>query len=318
MKFRLRWFLLSQEVYSLEKRRIFIPHPQLVKVQKYIHQNILKFVECHENSFAYTPGISIVDAASLHTNSKWLIKLDITAFFESISEVSVYKVFRSLEFPALLSFELARICTWNSPRNRNTIPPRFKISKKTNYTVYSSTEGIELGHLPQGAPTSPSLSNLVCRELDKQLTAFSVKNELEYSRYSDDITFSSKNINFSRKDAIEIIKMVYKILINYGFTPNIQKTKIISPKAKKIVLGLNVDREKVKLDKKFKNKINQNIYFCLHPDIGPVRQAKYKKFSSVLGFKNHLHGLIIYALSIDKEFGEKALNNYNKIVWPIH
>lgn len=79
--------------------------------------------------------------------------------------------------------------------------------------------------------------------------------------------------------------MVYKILINYGFTPNIQKTKIISPKAKKIVLGLNVDREKVKLDKKFKNKINQNIYFCLHPDIGPVRQAKYKKFSSVLGFK---------------------------------
>ncbi|MFV4888868.1 reverse transcriptase domain-containing protein [Acinetobacter baumannii] len=82
-----------------------------------------------------------------------------------------------------------------------------------------------MGHLPQGAPTSPSLSNLVCRELDKQLTAFSVKNELEYSRYSDDITFSSKNINFSRKDAIEIIKMVYKILINYGFTPNIQKQK---------------------------------------------------------------------------------------------
>lgn len=310
-----RYFHIKKR--SSGTRRVYIPQPQLNKVQKYIHNNILKSIPTHESSFAYTTGISIYDAAQTHTNSKWLIKLDITNFFESISEISVYKIFQSLNFPTLLSFELARICTWNNPRNPYLNNIKFKELKEKPYTIYATSKHIDLGYLPQGAPTSPALSNLACIKLDTELLNFANIHTLEYSRYSDDITFSSKNNNFSRKHAIELIKKIYTILIKNGFKPNKNKTKIISPRSKKIVLGLNVDRKNVKLDKKFKNKILQHIHFCLNENIGPVQHAKYKKFSSVLGFRNHLYGLIMYAYSIDKEFGEKVLKNFNKIDWPI-
>lgn len=312
-----RFFSIKKK-NSLDRRQIFVPHYKLSIVQKFINNNILRYVPAHECSFAYMKNISIMDAAQIHTNSRWLIKLDITNFFESISEISVYKIFRSLNYPALLSFELARICTWNSPNSANDFSKkRFKNYSHTKYSACYLNKSIKLGHLPQGAPTSPSLSNLVCKELDNKLANFAKDNSLEYTRYSDDLTFSCKLNDFTRKQAINLITNIYKILINFGFNPNRRKTKIIPPRSKKIVLGLNVDRNEVKLDKSVKNKIKQHIYFCLKPNIGPLQHARRKNFSSILGFKNHLHGLIMYANSIDKEFGQKMLTNYNKIIWPI-
>ncbi|HHQ4309215.1 TPA: reverse transcriptase domain-containing protein, partial [Serratia fonticola] len=102
---------------SNSKRRICVPTSQLLKVQRFIHDNILKNLQVHSSSYAYSTESSIMDAATKHIESRWLIKLDVENFFESISEISVYRLFRDHGFPSLFSFELARICTRVGPRS---------------------------------------------------------------------------------------------------------------------------------------------------------------------------------------------------------
>ncbi|EFP1337298.1 RNA-directed DNA polymerase, partial [Salmonella enterica] len=189
-------FFLIRKRRSISKRKIFVPEPQLLKVQKFIHDNVLKHILPHDASFAYTPYSSIYDAAHVHINSRWLIKIDITNFFESISEIDAYHVFKCNGYSNLISFELARICTWPIPRSRNERLHRLQNKYLKEYKFYDRKQ--ELGSTPQGAPTSPCLSNLVCKNLDAEISFLCEKLQVRYSRYSDDITISSTNTSFSR------------------------------------------------------------------------------------------------------------------------
>ncbi|MBT2189436.1 reverse transcriptase domain-containing protein [Sphingobium nicotianae] len=181
-------------------RRIVVPAPKLMAVQRWIVREILRERAVHPDCFAYVRRRSIVDCASRHVGAGWLLKLDIHDFFESIPERSVYRVYRSLGYQPLVSFELARICTrpWISPPDK----------REGSRTVANWWKrGIELyrrqftGYLPQGAPTSPMLSNLVCRGLDEELSAFAAREGLVFTRYSDDLTFSGPKAGFSRDRA---------------------------------------------------------------------------------------------------------------------
>ncbi len=102
-------------------RTICVPHPFLMQAQRWIAQNILNPIDPHPASFAFAPERDLVGAAKRHVGSKWLLKMDVRHFFESISEQQVYRVFRSLGYGALLSFqwrEFARACLTTAERYR--------------------------------------------------------------------------------------------------------------------------------------------------------------------------------------------------------
>src|SRR5271166_103150 len=92
-------------------RIICVPSPDLMKTQRFINRQILAHGNPNPASRAYCRGNSIWEAAEPHCSCRWLIKLDIQNFFESISEIAVYRVFRALGYQPLVSFEMARICT---------------------------------------------------------------------------------------------------------------------------------------------------------------------------------------------------------------
>jgi RNA-directed DNA polymerase len=92
-------------------RQITVPEASLMRVQKWIHQNILLRTAVGPVSTAYSPGSGPVSNAAQHCGCRWLVKVDVRRFFESISERQVYRVFRLIGYPALLSFELTRLCT---------------------------------------------------------------------------------------------------------------------------------------------------------------------------------------------------------------
>ena len=155
----------SYRKFSIKKRSggrrfIHVPAPHLMLVQRWINEHILKKIPVHSCSFAFTPGSSIVKCASRHTGARWLIKMDITGFFESISEIQVYRIFKELGYQPLVAFELSRITTVPvgslSPRRFDAA---WKV-KRRNTRIPSYTSEL-LGYLPQGAPTSPLLSNLL-------------------------------------------------------------------------------------------------------------------------------------------------------------
>jgi len=157
-------------------RTICVPHPFLMQTQRWIAQNILNPIDPHAASFAFAPRRDLVKAAKRHVDSKWLLKMDVRHFFESISEQQVYRVFRSLGYGKLLSFQMARICT-RLPDHRRMARavPRGRGDAGLPYRRHDS------GHLPQGAPTSPMLANLTMCTLDRRLSLLAQREGWTYT-----------------------------------------------------------------------------------------------------------------------------------------
>lgn len=252
-----------------------------------------------------------------HCGSRWLLKLDVRRFFESISELSVYKVFRRLGYQPLVSLELARLCTRVGPVSRLRRTARWVRRAPPYVATIHKYAARRFGHLPQGAPTSPMLANLVMLDADAALTKVAQAHGLIYTRYADDLTFSTRRKDFDRLEAADVIKHVYRILGRFGLEPNFAKTNVIPPRARKVVLGLLADQTEPRLTREFKSKMRQHLYYLEHPDVGPLKHADKRGFSAVAGMKNHLFGLAAYARQVEPTYGASLVQRLSAVHWPL-
>jgi RNA-directed DNA polymerase len=151
---------------------------------------------------------NIADNASVHTHQKWVLNLDLKDFFPSIQAHQIKALFSSdlFNYSAEIATALSLLTTYD-------------------------------GKLPTGAPTSPVLSNFICIKLDHALLDFCVANEIKYSRYADDLTFSSQS-NFN-EETIQSIKL---IIAEHQFLLNDKKTRLKSANRKQTVTGLVVNQ----------------------------------------------------------------------------
>ncbi|EPM45452.1 reverse transcriptase family protein [Pseudomonas syringae] len=281
-------------------RWICAPTEDLLRVQRWINAHILSKIEPHEASYAYDNRHGVLEAAELHCEARWLIKLDLTNFFESILEPQVYELFKSLGYQPLVAFELARLCT----RLRVSGNPDRRYKNKTPPEGLPYTGDSRIGHLPQGAASSPRIANLVMQSLDENLQAYATENDLAYSRYADDLVFSSKGA-FDRSEATQHIKSINNCLVDEGFWLNKAKTKIITPGTRKIVLGLLVDGKKPRLPKSYKKYVSDHLYYLSHPTIDAMAHAESRGFQSLQGLINHVSGKIAYGFSIEPDWGKQ-------------
>jgi retron-type reverse transcriptase len=303
-------------------RIITVPHAPLMRTQRWIAQSILALGRPHHASVAFSKGDTIYDAAKLHCGCRWLIKMDLRNFFESISEIAVYRVFRSIGYQPLVSFEMTRLCTRLGGRSALRSVPRWqryaeKWTTITDYRVSTQEQGPAMGHLPQGAPSSPMLANLAMRDFDSSIEKISNRHGLRYTRYADDITLSTKKTNFSRIEARQIIGQAYAEMGKFGLSPNVAKTRVSTPGARKVVLGLLVDREIPRLSREFKQTMRLHIHCLTHPSIGPIEHARRRGFNSVIGFKHHLQGLLAFAHQIEPLYAQECKTALAKINWPL-
>ncbi|MEP3920561.1 MULTISPECIES: reverse transcriptase family protein [Paracoccaceae] len=303
---------------SKRYRIICVPDAQLMKAQRWIVQNILAHGRTHDASVAYKPGSNIVDAASLHCGCKWLIKLDIVNFFESVTERSAYRVFHEMGYQPLVAFELARICTRKGDPTtvRNRSSKKWRATRETHTTINSYSDAGILGHLPQGAPTSPMLSNLAMHDFDQSVEEIANEFGLTYTRYADDLTLSTASKDFSRVKAQEAISRIYQVIRKYSFEPNFTKTQIVPPGARRVVLGLLVDGSRPKLTKQFRDRLRLHLHHIGPNGAGAIKHAELNHFQSVFGLRNHIEGLISFAHSVDPDYAKKAWKALNEAAWP--
>lgn len=211
------------------KRIIYEPLPTLKNAQKWIAKEILEHLKCSPFSKAYKKETSIKNNARFHVNQNTVICLDIKDYFGAIKEYDVYKFFLDNGYAPEISGMLSKLCCLK-------------------------------GALPQGAPTSPSLSNLITVDLDQDLANLSKKYStsgmtVRYTRYADDITLSGNNLI-----AKEILPQITKILIKHGFTINQKKTRILGKNSRQIVTGVVVNK-KVQASSNKRRKIRQSVYY---------------------------------------------------------
>ena len=277
----------NYRVFKIRKRNgkyrtICEPNSILKHIQRQILDNLLNEVSISEYAKAYKKGISLKDNALVHTNKKLILKLDIEDFFDNISFTNIYnKCFGPSKYPKNIGVLLTTLVTYN-------------------------------GYLPQGAPTSSYISNIVMKEFDNAIGDWCNINNVSYTRYSDDMTFSGDFI------PSEIIKLVRKNLYKLGLKINNKKIHIVRRNSSQNVTGLVVN-EKVQVSNKYRNKIRQEVYYIkkygIDSHLNTIKELDKEKYLS------SLLGRILYVLQIDnnnKEFIEykeyiRGINGYNRI-----
>ncbi len=286
----------------------------------YIHKFINKYIISRQSpsvcSFAFHSSGGIYKNAKMHCGARWLFQFDLKDFFYNINEFKIYKIFRNIGYTPLLSLELTRLCT----TIKLPYEKRNYCYNKKNATVYSFYNEISnmhlhdiIGVLPQGASTSPMLSNLAAKELDEMLLTYAMKYNFVYTRYADDITFSAINLP-KNKSVREIQRDIIGIIRKCNFIENSKKVRVAGPGAKKIVMGLLVDGKNPRLSKETYKRIERLLYAT--QKFGLVATAEHEGFDSVYGFYNHIKGLVAFVKDVDsKRYAEfnKTLTNIQNL-----
>ncbi len=255
-------------------RRIDAPSEHLKCIQRWILDYILYKFPCSKYAKAYIKKISIRDNARYHQNRKLVITLDIKDFFNSIKAFHVYNWFKKCGYPENVTVLLTNLCVFN-------------------------------GSLPQGAPTSGYLSNLIMCIFDSEIAAYCREKAIRYTRYADDMTFSA-NTNI---DIAQLIHVVETHLKTLGLELNKSKIKVLRQNTRQKTTGL-VLNEKMQVPKEYRMRLRQEIYFIKKygldshlATIGETDKIKYL---------NNLAGRIQYVLSIRKD--DKSMQRYSEYV----
>jgi RNA-directed DNA polymerase len=292
------------------RRLISVPRHDLMRVQRWIATYVLAGLPVHRCSHAFSAGSSIVRCAQRHCGAKWLIKMDVSGFFGSISEIQIYHVFCELGYEPLVAFEMARLTTHVSRGGRRSRKRAWQA--RTHASPIKKYRYAEMGFLPQGAPTSPMLSNLAMRKMDMEIEAAAKAEGLRYTRYSDDLTFSTRK-KFGREPSRRFIVKVTRMLAANGLRPNVRKTVVVPPGARKVVLGLLVDGIKPRLSREFHDRLRQHLYYL--EKFGPRTHAERRDFDTIGGMYRHIRGLIDFANMVEPEYAAALRLRFESLSW---
>lgn len=269
----------------------------LHRVQQFVNLEILQNCKPHPSSFAFHHSGGIRACATQHCGARWIFQFDLADFFYSINERDIYDEFLRIGYRRLLAFELARICTTTHiSRDCRSFIKKSSTNPQGVYKFYYERLG-RVGILPQGAASSPMLSNLVARRLDQELAEFSINNNFIYTRYADDLTFSCGEDLPKGRSVGYICNEIVRLIRKSGFRENREKIRVAGPGSRKIVLGLLVDGDAPRISRETWSRVDRLIYatekFGLHST------ASARSFDSTLGLKNHICGLLSYIKDVD-------------------
>ncbi len=256
-----------------KKRFLQVPKIEILnKTQNLIFKEILGNIEMGEFSYGFVKKHSTKMNAANHLNSKLLINLDLKNFFYSIKGDQVFNAFKSLGLSSGISSILTRFVTYYD--SKNPIP-----------------------FLPQGTHVSPSIANLVFKPLDPQLAAIAQYFGFRYSRYGDDLSFSSPHLRYAPS---EFISQIFSILRKNGFTVNQKKISFMRPYKKQVVTGILVNGNECAIPRKLVKRIRAGLF-------------QLDKFNVEIDQKLHIYGLCRYAKYVNSEKYGHLLERFQEI-----
>lgn len=253
-------------------RELAVPDKFLKSIQRRIAERLLVYEEISPYAAAYRYGGSTIVNAKPHLKRPTVLKLDISGFFDHIT----YPMVKERVFTAEKYSESNRILL-------------------TILCIYRDS-------LPQGAATSPIISNIIMRDFDNAVGTWCNVRGITYTRYSDDMTFSGEF------DPSAVTDFVRSELQKHGFYLNTKKTVVAANGQRKVITGIVVN-DKVNTPVEYRRRIRQEIYFC--KKFGISSHLRY--VNSTVTEKEYLASLlgrVNYCLSVDR--GNKELAEYKE------
>lgn len=249
-----------------EYRELWVPDDLLKAIQRSIAEHLLAYEAISPYAMAYRPGGGTLENARPHAGKPVLLKLDIRHFFDHI----IYPMVKEAAFPA----------------ERYSEPNRVLL---TMLCMYRDA-------LPQGAPTSPAISNIIMRDFDDRVGGWCRARGIVYTRYCDDMTFSG---DFAAGD---VVRFVRQELGKMGLLLNDKKTVAAHSGQKKIVTGIVVN-EKPSVPAEYRRRLRQELHFCRKFGVEEhVRRLGLD--CSAEQYTKRLLGRVNYVLQITPDHGE--------------
>ncbi|MHA4989158.1 retron St85 family RNA-directed DNA polymerase [Cetobacterium somerae] len=257
---------------SKKMRIIYKPSFTLKIVQKFILNEILEKISTSKEAYAFKKDnkdlkeyFGIKYNAKAHIKNEYIYEFDIKDFFPSIKKKMIFYLFRNLGYNMKISNILSELCTLN-------------------------------GILPQGSVTAPYLSNLVCSELDRRLKEKCDSKGITYTRYADDLTFSSNDLEELKRIKSTVIEELKRL----DLVLNEKKTRLMVLGDRRIVTGILIEKRNLYVKKELKRKVRSMIHQM-------IQNGDYSKLNQVKGY-------VSYISSIESNYIENTLEYIKKLI----
>lgn len=252
-------------------------------------------------AMGFTEGRSVVTNAEKHKGMNYILNLDMKDFFPSIEQPRVWKrlQLKPFEFPIAVANVIAGLVSMYEKRD-------MPDGRKKDFYV-----------LPQGSPTSPIITNMICDNLDRRLGGLAKRFGLNYTRYADDITFSSMH-NVYQKNG-EFFKELYRIISDQGFTVHEMKTRLQKHGGRQEVTGIIVS-DKLNVTQKYVRDIRNILYIWDRYGYGVAYSKFFSKYKQEKGHVkkgnpdliNVLDGKLMYLKMVKGETDSVYTRLYTK------
>jgi len=299
---RLRWLtyhrrgaaVVHYRRYEIAKktggaRCISAPLPALAAAQQWLLRNVLQPLAVSPHAHGFVPTRSVVTNAAPHAGKAVVVNLDVRDFFPSITFRRVKGLFGKLGYSEHIATVFALLCTE---------PPRVAVEHESK--VYYVALGDRV--LPQGACTSPAITNALCRRLDSRLAGLARRHGFAYTRYADDLTFSGDE----PRAAGRLLRSVRSILADEGFTEHEQKTRVMRSARRQEVTGVVVNRRPTIGRREYRE-----LRAILHNAAKHGLESQNRDRRP--NFREHLRGRIAWVAMVDPRKGEKLREAFARV-----
>lgn len=270
-------------------RLISAPMPKLKNAQYWILNNILYKLDTHQAAHGFIPERSIITNAEVHLKSEVIINIDMKDFFPSISWKRIKGAFHAMGYSEQIATILALLCSEPEVDEVEMDGEQYFVAKGERF-------------LPQGAPTSPAITNFICSKLDRRFEGIAKKTGWRYTRYADDMTFSSD----TTEDISRILWQANEVVKSEGFVVHPNKIHVMRTGSRQEVTGIvvnekmNVNRTKLKQFRAVLHQIEQN-------GIEDVKWGNGFILQTIKGFAN-------YVKMVNPEKGEPLVQRVKAIL----
>ena len=301
---RLRWLAFHSEAatvthyvrFQIPKkgggmRELAAPHQDMATAQQWILMHILEKIPAHDAAHGFVPGRGTMSNAVPHVGRATVVNLDLKDFFPSITFPRVKGIFQDLGYSPAVATILALLCT-ECPRRR------VEYSGKALF-VATGPRG-----LPQGACTSPALSNLLARRLDSRLAGLARKLGFAYTRYADDLTFSGDGDAAAKTGYL--LARVRHIVDDECLVVNEKKTRVQRPGRRQTVTGIVVNK-RPNVPRRVTKRLRAILHHAQREGLSAQNREQRK------GFEHWLGGMIAYVQMVNPDKGKRLRDAFKSV-----
>ncbi len=300
--YRYRWVAKRSGTFRL----LEAPKPRLKRFQRVVLDAILALIPPHESAHGFRPGRSITTFAAPHVGRSIVLKMDLRDFFISITSTRVTALYLTAGYPERVASLLSGLSTNSVPIAIMNQASRIASENPRSNLAWEAGHQYGRPHLPQGAPTSPALANLIAYRFDARLAGLAAAAGATYTRYADDLVFSGDD-SFARS-INRFSTHVAAIALEEGFAVQHRKTRIMRQGVRQRAAGVVIN-QKINLPRDEYDRLKAILSNCVNH--GPSEQNR----SNVANFESHIAGRVALPRGSTSTALTRLVRLFERIVW---